>query len=186
MSSKKNLTSGALKIGFSTTTCIPLFTLLCLCRHFWPIMTWLFACTLCIPQIRHPVTSLPCTKTRHWREEYFMTPTQFKHNHRIHLQSSEETMLANTSNNGAVTGFAVPSDKCLLWRCQHCIRSKFCYHWQKNIVLTHSDQPSYTIFSSYPLYFLKYITCTIKMQILWCVRFSTNLAIQTVCSFPVS
>lgn len=37
---------------------IPMFTLLCLCRNFRPIMTRLFPCTPFIPQIRHPLTSL--------------------------------------------------------------------------------------------------------------------------------
>jgi hypothetical protein len=55
--STKNLTSGALEIGCFTAT-IPMFTLLYLCRNFWPIMTRLFPCTPFIPQSKHPLTSL--------------------------------------------------------------------------------------------------------------------------------
>jgi len=54
--STKNLRSGALESGCFTAT-IPMFTLLCLCRNFWPIMTRLFPCNPYIPQIWLPLTS---------------------------------------------------------------------------------------------------------------------------------
>jgi len=97
MCSKNNARSGALEIGFSTVTILPL-TLLCLCRNFWPKTAQLLFCTFLTSQIWHPLTFFIFQNSSwHTWEEDLMASSQFKNSHRLHLLSLEH---ANVFNNG--------------------------------------------------------------------------------------